>query len=272
MAIAILAAPNLRTSYMKIAERLKGLYCDSLFLNFPENLEPLVRDLVENRLSYRAFIEEIRKRKLVPEPINGWRYTAEPLLKSLIEAKLLKSGLQLYCYKDVNHNMISANIAGKIALLTFRANMTGKINIEDWKKIFNRGIYCEREALRKEVDSIDEKASHECSCVSGLGGENLGRCLTERGHSVSLTNIEEFYHPTPLEILEERMAKEDMPNEEVEELIREHLEYVKDYILKSKNRDQAYYQWVYDKVPSLRPKIDSEEIKHLDAFLHPDDV
>ncbi|MDH5688570.1 MAG: hypothetical protein OEZ48_12015, partial [Candidatus Bathyarchaeota archaeon] len=141
MAIAILAAPNLRTSYMKIAERLKGLYCDSLFLNFPENLEPLVRDLVENRLSYRAFIEEIRKRKLVPEPINGWRYTAEPLLKSLIEAKLLKSGLQLYCYKDVNHNMISANIAGKIALLTFRANMTGKIDIEDWKKIFNRGIY-----------------------------------------------------------------------------------------------------------------------------------
>ena len=47
MAIAILAAPNLRTSYVKIAERLKGLDYDALFLNLPENLEPLVRDLVE---------------------------------------------------------------------------------------------------------------------------------------------------------------------------------------------------------------------------------
>jgi len=272
MAIAILAAPNLRTSYVKIAERLKGLDYDALFLNLPENLEPLVRDLVEKRLSYGALIEEVRERKLVPEPVTGWRYTAEPLLKSLTGAKLHKSGLELYCYKDVNYNIISASISGKIALLTFRAQITGKVNIEDWKRIFRKGIECEREALKREVDSIDEKAGHECSCVSGLGGENLERFLKEKGHSVNLTNIEEFYHPTPLEILEERLAKEDDPNEEVEELIREHLEYVRDYILKSRNRDQAYYQWVYDKVPSLRPKIDSEEIKHLDALLHPDDV
>jgi hypothetical protein len=71
--------------------------------------------------------------------------------------------------------------------------------------------------------------------------------LKEKGNSVNLTNIEELYHPTPLEILEERLAKEDVPNEEVEKLIREHLEYVKDYILKSRNRDQAYYQWLCTK-------------------------
>ena len=122
MAIEILAAPNLRTSYMKIAERLKELDHDSLFLNFPENLKPLIRDLVKNRLSYRAFIEEIRKRKLVPEPIDGWRYTAEPLLKSLIEgeiaqirsAALLLQGCEpqydfcQYCWQDC-----IADVSGK---------------------------------------------------------------------------------------------------------------------------------------------------------------
>lgn len=42
--------------------------------------------------------------------------------------------------------------------------------------------------------------------------------------------------------------------------------------LASKNRDQAYYQWVYDEVPSLRLKIDSEENEQLDVPLHPDDI
>jgi len=61
MAIEILAAPNLGTSYMRMAKHLKELSYDSLLLNFPENLEPLVRELVENRLSYKAFIEEARE-------------------------------------------------------------------------------------------------------------------------------------------------------------------------------------------------------------------
>jgi len=73
-------------------------------------------------------------------------------------------------------------------------------------------------------------------------------------------------------MLEERLAKGDISNEEAEKLVRDHLDYVKNYILTSRNRDQAYYEWVYEKVPSLREKIDSTEIRHLDVLLHPDNV
>jgi len=272
MAIEILAAPNLRTSYMKMVKHLRELSYDSLLLNFPENLEPLVRELVENKLSYKAFIKEVRKQKLVPEPIDGWRYTAEPLLKSLEDLKLRRHKMECYCYKDTNYTLISADVASKIAQLTLRASITRKIDVEDWKNILKGGMKHKREALEKEVDSIHEKSSNECSCASGLDGEQLEQCLIERGRRVKLTNIEEFYHPMPLEILEERLAKGDVPDEEAEELIMDHLEYIKNYILTSKNRDQAYYQWVYDKVPSLRPKIDPEEIRHLDVLLLPNDI
>lgn len=272
MAIEILAAPNLRTSYMKTVGYLKEMDHDSLFLNFPENLEPLVRDLGENRLSYRVFIEEVRERKLLPEPINGWRYTAEPILKSLRVVKLYRRELEIHCYKDVNYNLLSADIATKIARLTLRATMTSRINVEDWKDILRKGMSYRREALEIEADSIHEKAGHRSVCVSGLNGRNLEQRLIGKGLRVSLIEIEEFYHPTPLEILEERLSKGDMPNEEAEALVKEHLKYVRDYILTSRNRDQAYYQWVYDKVRSLRRRIDSEEIRHLDVLLCPDDV
>jgi len=62
MAIEILAAPSLRTSYIKMVKRLKESSYDSLLLNFPENLDPLVKELVENRLSYKALIEEVREK------------------------------------------------------------------------------------------------------------------------------------------------------------------------------------------------------------------
>lgn len=272
MAIEILAAPNLRTSYMKTVERLKELNYDTLFLNLPENLEPLVRDLAQLRLPYKAFVGEVRQRTLVPWPINGWRYTAEPLLKSLADLKSRKPELEICCYRDAYYDRLSANTASEVARLTLRASIKRGINIEDWKNILIEEVNHRREALDREVDSIHEKTSRECNCVSGLDGENLERRLREKGQSVKLTNIEKFYHPTPLEILEERLAKGDILDEEAEELVKDHLEYVKNYILLSKNRDQAYYQWVYDKVPSLRPKIDSEEIRHLDALLNPDDV
>jgi len=272
MAIEILVAPNLRTSYMKMVKHLRELSYDSLLLNFPENLEPLVREIVENRLCYKAFIEEVREQKLVPEPIDGWRYTAEPLLKSLADLKLRRHKIECYCYKDTKYTRFSADTASKIALLTLRASITKKIDLEDWKNILRDATKHKREALEEEVDSIHEKSSNECSCASGLDGDQLEQCLIERGRRVNLTNIEEFYHPTPLEILEERLAKGDMPDKEAEELIKNHLEYVKNYILTSKNRDQAYYQWVYDNVPSLRPKIDPEEIRHLDVLLLHNDI
>jgi hypothetical protein len=272
MTIEILVTPNLRTSHIKAANHLSELSYKTLFLNFSENLELLVRDLVENRLTYTNFIEIIRQRKLVPEPINGWKYTAEPILKSLTKAKLFNRKLKCHCYRDEEYDLLSTDVAYEIALLTLRVIMKRKIDAEDWKKILKKGVEHRCDALDREMDLIHNKASQECICISGLDGKELEQRLSAKGHNVILTDIEEFYHPTPIEILKERLAKKDISIEETEELVKEHMNYVRKYILKSRNRDQAYYQWAYDKFPSLRQEIDPEEIKHLDIMLPLDDV
>jgi len=272
MPIEILVAPNLRISWMKTVAHLKKANYDRLFLNFPQNLEYLTTELSEDRLTYEDFIKKVRKEKLVPEPIGSWMYTAEPMLQTLKKMRRWKSAIKIYCYKGVEHNQVSARIASEIAALTLQTSLTEKVNVEKWKDAVEEGMKCKNGALRDEANFVHERASYYSICASGFDGRSLQQRLTEKGEEVNLTNIEEFYYPTPLETLEEKLMEGDLPDEEVEELVKDHIEYVKNYILRSKNRDQAYYQWVYDKVPSLRQKIDPKEIKYLDVLLNSNNV
>jgi hypothetical protein len=259
MTIEILVAPNLRTSWIKVVKRLeKGDY-DMLFLNFPKNLEDLIVELAYDKLPSQDLIEEVRDKGLLPEPIGAWSYTAEPLLEFLAGIKYDKPYLEIRCYKDPNYTRIFADTASEIASLAFEARVTNKIKVEDWKLVLAKRIDRKLEALDSEAELIGANTIGDCACLSGLDGRGLEIRLVE--HDVKLVYIDEWYHPTPLQILEEKLAKGDVPYEEAEKLIKGHLEFV-DYVLKSEDRDQAYYRWAYDKIPSIRRKIDFGEIEH----------
>jgi hypothetical protein len=159
-----------------------------------------------------------------------------------------------------------------MAALTLQTSLTENVSVEKWKGLVMEGIERKRGALRAEADFIHERASQYSVCLSGLDGESLKQRLIEDGEEVNLTNIEGFYYPTPLETLEDRLTEGDLPDEELRELVMGHVEYVRNYVLSSRNRDQAYYLWVYDKVPGLRHKVDPEEVKSLDALLTSNEV
>jgi hypothetical protein len=267
MAIEILAAPGLRTSWTKVAVQLREADCDGLFLNFSKDLEGLVTELAEVRLSYEDFIEEAAEEKLVPEPLGAWVYTAEPILRSLGELKCRRPLLKIHCYRDVRHDRLSARVAGEIAALTLRTSITGRVDIKRWKGILMDRIECKRGVLRGEAEFIRERAAPCSICTSGLDGELLKQHLMEGGEEVYLKNVEEYYYPTPLETLEEKLAEGDPPDEEVGRLVKEHVEYVKNYILMGKNRDQAYYRWALDKVPSAKERIDPVKVEYMDVPL-----
>lgn len=249
MTIRILAAPGLRTSWTKLATQLKDTPCDKLFLNFSNDLEELVEELSKDRLSYEEFIEEVREGKLVPEPVGSWAYTAEPILRSLTELRYQRPLLKIHCYRDVFYDGLSAKIAGEIAALTLRTAITGRVNVERWREIVREGVEYKRDALREEANFIHRKASARSICTSGLDGESLKKHLMEEGEEVRLTNVEEFYCLTPLETLEVRLAEGDPPDEEVKRLVKDHVEYIRNYILMGENRDQAYYRWVSGRKP-----------------------
>ena len=91
--------------------------------------------------------------------------------------------------------------------------------------------------------------------------------LMRSGFHVKIHYVERPYHFTPLIILERLMARGFIADREIERLVRCHLEYIRSYVYKFDNRDRAYYEWVYDKIPWLRERIDKEEIEALDSII-----
>lgn len=255
----ILITPDLRSSASKAAAHIEHNYgFETLLIDFPRSLHKHIKRLAEGELSQRELMREARERELIPEPIGGWAYTAEPILRTLPRLKLLRPELEIHCYRDSDAVFRASEIAVEVARLTLRALAAGKIEAELWRDLAKRSIESEDAAFRAEARYIREVAagSHS-SCLSGLGGRHLKETLQDHWDRIRLLYVEKAYHRTPLEILRSKLARHDLMDGEVEALARAHAEYVGRYILTSRDRDEAYLRWVEEKVPWLRERISS---------------
>ena len=268
--IEVLLLPNLKIFAVRASSYLmeRWEFYDTLFLNFPREMEILVADLAEGRRTYESLIDEVSYSGIIPEPVEAWEYTAEPLLKVLPNLKEIHPGLKIYCYGTKKHQFLLNNIAIRAARLTLQTAITGKVDVEGWRRLLEESSRVGGKLLAEEGALISERARGRCLCLSGLTGRSLGRALSGEGHLVRVRFIGGVYHFTPLEILERRWRREPLTDEEIRRFVRYHLEYLRDYIYLSNNRDSAYYQWLHDKVPWLRGRIDTEAVRFLDLLKH----
>jgi len=85
-------------------------------------------------------------------------------------------------------------------------------------------------------------------CVSGVKGGSVFKQLRNSGHDAQLEYIDLPYYFTPLQILRNKIGLEArgkvLTEDRMEGLIREHVGYVREYILKSSDLDEAYLRWI----------------------------
>jgi len=250
--ICILALPKLRISHVKAAQKISSSpFYEALFLMFPRRLEELVRTLAEG-LPYQYVIEEIKKQKLIPEPFGAWEYYAEPILKMLYTAKKQNPDFDIYCYGNPIYENISTETATKIATLTLKALVTGKIDVKEWEEALLEELRFSLEAFEEETEfilSIIEKYKKSL-CISGLSGKDLKeRIVKEKGVNAKIEYFNIPYQLTPLEILKKELLRKlkggpSPSKDKVEKIIRCHVNYIKKYILLSSNPDDAYFKWI----------------------------
>ena len=78
--VEVFALPtHLRVASERMAEVIRGSKFDALFLNLSRRLNVLVRALAEG-VPYEEFIEMVRERALIPEPLSSWEYWVKPIL------------------------------------------------------------------------------------------------------------------------------------------------------------------------------------------------
>jgi hypothetical protein len=270
MSLFLVLSPNLKTSSMKASRLLEdiGGRFETLLLNLPVEMEEELMELARGSLSADEFVDEARRRRVIPEPMGAWEYSVRPILEALprIEGKF--PGLSARCYGNSEREFASVNAALRIAKLTLRTVLRGSVEVEEWRETLLHSLEENREAREVEAEAIMERVGRSSVCVSDMGGRGLRKSLKSSGILVKIQYVEKPYHFTPLMVLERMMARGPVEDEEVERLVRSHLEYIRSYVYRFDNRDRAYYEWAYDNVPWLRNKIEKEEIAAIDSIIH----
>jgi hypothetical protein len=260
----ILIVPNLKTSSIKASRIIQSeANIERIFLPEPEGLEPYIKAYGRGRISYEDFIDGVRGSGLIPEPIGSWLYTFEPILMGLSQILKQNKSLEIFCYKDAEELERASRLSSEITLLTYRSNVSGRINVDDWIRTISEYMVGREDALSREAQRIIAMTGDSGNIVlSGLGGKELKRLLSGP-LNIQIQCVEKFYHFTPIEILQTVIVRGDVDRCYIESLVRCHLEYVNSYVLRSWNRDLAYYRWVDDKIPRLRSCLREFEIEEL---------
>ena len=247
---------------------MERLDYDTLFLNFSRNLEGVVKALAEGAPCDHV-LETLKELKLIPEPWGSWVYGAEPILRGLRGFQLKEPSLKIYCYKDPSLTSLSAQLGEKAALLIFRLYSTGKMDLEEWKRLLASWLDSEAEALDREAELLADKAEggEKNACIAGFDGKHLKAHLKEAGHHVSLKYLYLPYHFTPLEILTREMRLTlskglTLSSQRMREFIKQHAQYVREYVTLSENYDEAHRYWMRDRAPWLRRRMTLKTSPH----------
>lgn len=248
---------NLRVAHERAAEILKRMEFDDLYLNIRRDLEGLIEDLALGA-PYENFIEEIRRLKILRETIGPWEKTIKPILLVLRGIKLKKPDLRIICYKNPDFDDLSMREAEEIAMLTFRVNSTGKIDVERWRNLIYKVIDEATASIEDEINYILEAhnetviGERRAICITDFSGRHLVRRVREIGINAALRYIFLPYHFTPLEVLMREAAVMlrrgiIIGDERLIKIVRLHAEYIREYILTSMDYDEAYMKWLKDR-------------------------
>lgn len=246
---------NLRASFEKAASLLKSVDYDILYLSVPRELNMLVDELSLGA-PYGQFIEEVKRLGVIREPISVWEYRLKPILLAIRGLRLRRPSVRVICYRSSSLENISTKVAEEIAVLTLRVNVTGKVDVGEWRSMLSKMVNTisrisgddDNYLLRAWMkDSMERKAV----CISDYFAKGLLKKAREMGIKATLRCILAQYVFTPLEVLvrEYIVAGErglTLSDDRIEKLVRMHAVFVRNYVLSNKCYDEAYFNWLRD--------------------------
>jgi len=260
--VKIIVTPTgIKSAISKTTTYLEKADYDLLFLNLSKKLEEGVRELAEGA-PYNMILDWFMEENLIQEPLGVFKSEAEPLLKAIRGITLRKPNLEIHCYKDPSSINQSIRLATEVMLKIFKWSSTGKVDLEEWKKLVYSWLRMEDKALNRESDYIMKETdkAEDSLCLAGFDGRQIKKRLKERGCNVDLKYAYLPYHFTPLEILVREIRfgdrrKYSFMRERMKDLIEQHGRFIRDYVISSRDYDEAYRRWIIDNIPWIKHRF-----------------
>jgi len=263
MSITVLHAPESKIFSNKVAKHLtRQTQYDGLFLPFPRESAEFIFRLCEG-LPANLVVPDLKKAlEPILSPIEDpWEKSVEPLLKALSQIKKGNPKMQPYCYRDSFFAHFETGNSGELAVLVLKTMMSGKIDAKEWKAVIKKDRKYRFDSLEAEIDFIAHHAeNHEkSSCISSTGNYFASR-LQEEGFETNLISFG-HYSLTPIEQLISKVFQESIPDEEIKKLVLLHIKYIKKYLYRSTNIEEANYRWQIRKDPLKRLLFEIKKLR-----------
>ncbi|NHW44401.1 MAG: hypothetical protein HA491_01480 [Candidatus Verstraetearchaeota archaeon] len=93
--------------------------------------------------------------------------------------------------------------------------------------------------------------------LAGLEGLWLAKELRNRGCEVAVRVVGVPYLRSPLEVMIIKRSRGELALDELRTLISDHVDYVRNYVLRYEDLEEAHRRWALDKAPWLRSLLSS---------------
>ncbi len=211
--VHVLSMLNTSRSASRAAAWLRENRPTELFLELPPACEDYLR-VADYTEALNLMVED---GLLTPEEAGMLRL--EPLLRAA-------EGCRIHCYLDPLHQLAKREFLQDVLLLSLRARVSGRVDVERWRSAAGRLLKAEERAGEREAAYIASKCTRRGACINL--SESACRVLERRGIPVRTHVLAEASKPVDilLGLLRKERSGSSVPDEELERCIRAHLRFL----------------------------------------------
>ncbi|RLE99678.1 MAG: hypothetical protein DRJ63_04555 [Thermoprotei archaeon] len=233
--LIVYAMPRLKFFVEKAVEDIADRRLDRILLPLPKSSERILREHIQCNNSFSEFLRDLLKYMKLDLVYSKRYYYLEPLY-SLLKTILSIREVDIVCYKTLGNELTEIEFCEKIVLLTARTLITEKINVEAWREAL---ISKDEKVIEDKCQRILEYSAEETVALVEYSARRLLNCLKK--HSAVIVKPKD-YVPLPLEVLV--ACGELLNNNDLVFLIRMHLDFIKNYLYRCKDYEEAYFRWL----------------------------
>jgi len=240
----IYAVPDISYAWRNLCDKINELTrYDTIFLPYPCSLKKHIFNYILGGEKY-SFIENVLQ--------QYYGYMYKKIYPRMIFLKCLRENINMLLdirlrllYSDIFEKFYN-EMGEKIGFLSIKNIIRKRIDINEWIDILEELLSLGKQSIKKYVEKILSE-NGKCAIITGMNAADYYRRMIRKNVHAKIVYVLKPYYYRPIDILLRTYSLRDMDEMEIYELVKEHLEYISQYIIPSKNLEEAYIKWLKDK-------------------------
>ncbi len=253
--IVILHVPRFMKASKQASIQIFEMNFDAIFFPLPEEIGKSLKDLLVGDIEEDELWYDYKCATRASEPmVRFLKRFLSPILNAL-KTKIKLSKFDVYCYDEAAKHAENASLSERQLYLEFKCRATGRLFLDEWRRIIEECTEREAENYRKLIVLL-RRCSKPLVVTHDVSVKPLRNALKNalEGRKIKVSYTFSYWR-LPLEQLLMRamiFGVDAISPDDFMILVKKHLEFI-DYILLEGSLDEAYEKWVMKELsPSKR--------------------